>query len=186
MQGLSVFFIASVLPKLIKSLGNVYGHFCGSNFCGKDVKDCPAGKGALSPDDARPYDIDGPLFREGTKDLICPRDGLRGCAFVDFVDVVRPSCCQALCCIGLPIAYGPGLCWRAHGPGDDHDQLHLGVHFRFDRQRADGILCEARPRSAHDVRLDLLHVHQPAPRRRWPVANARVWLAGVSFCDKCR
>ena len=87
MLGLSVYFIECVLPGLIKDLGEVC--FCSSNFCGKDRKGCPAGKGPLSPADARPYDIDKPLFREKTKDCVCPRDGLPGCAFVDYVWTVR-------------------------------------------------------------------------------------------------
>jgi hypothetical protein len=147
MRGLSVFFIASILPSLIKDLGEIYGHFCGSNFCGKDAKDCPGGarvhdgvtcdasgmspivgtrfhkigeyydlceaefaklsegdkalfekighvedaKGPLSPEDARPYDVNKPLFREKSKEQSCPRDGYSGCAFVDYVHTVRPS-----------------------------------------------------------------------------------------------
>ena len=91
MLGPSVFFIACVLPGLIEDLGEVYGHFCGGNFCGQGAKDCPAGKGPLSPDDARPYDIDWPLFRAKSKEQTCPRDGQPGCAFVDYVHTVRPS-----------------------------------------------------------------------------------------------
>jgi hypothetical protein len=147
MRGLSVFFIVSILPILIKDLGDIYGHFCGSNFCGRNAKDCPGGprvhegvtcdasgmnpivgtrfhkigedydlceaefaklseadkalfekighvedpKGPLSPEDARPYDVDKPLFREKSKAQTCPRDGLPGCAFVDHVHTVRPS-----------------------------------------------------------------------------------------------
>ena len=146
MRGLSVFFIVSILPSLIKDLGDIYGHFCGSNFCGRNAKDCPGGprvhegvtchasgmspivgtrfhkigedydlceaefaklseadrasfekighvddpKGPLSPEEARPYDVDKPLFREKSKAQTCPRDGLAGCAFVDHVHTVRP------------------------------------------------------------------------------------------------
>ncbi len=52
MRGLSVEFIANVLPKLIAALGDVHGHFCtlgGKVFCGcKDAKDCPASRGGAS------------------------------------------------------------------------------------------------------------------------------------------
>ncbi len=83
MRGLSVFFIASVLPSLIKGVGEIYGDF---NEEGRWVK-----KGPLSPEDARPYDVDKPLFREKSKAQTCPRDGQPGCAFVDYVHTVRPS-----------------------------------------------------------------------------------------------
>ena len=53
-------------------------------------------KGPLSPEDARPYDVDKPLFREKSKEQTCPRDGLPGCAFVDFVHAVRPFVATAL------------------------------------------------------------------------------------------
>jgi hypothetical protein len=100
MRGLSVEFIAHVLPELIAALGDVHGHFCtlgGKAFCGcKDAKDCPARRGALAGADVRPYDADGPLFRRKTKDLLCPRDGLPGCAFVDFVHAVRPFVAAAV------------------------------------------------------------------------------------------
>ncbi len=229
MRGLSVFFIASILPSLIKGVGEIYGHFCGSNFCGKDAKDCPGGprvhkgvtcvasgmspivgncfheiggdynlceaefaklseadkalfekighvedpKGPLSPEDARPYDVDKPLFREKSKERTCPRDDLAGCAFVDHVHTVRPfaSPPPPLGTCSLHRRKGAlhaDLRRRAHGPGDDHAQLHVGLHVRRDRQRADGVLREARPRPTHDARVDLLHVHQPAPSRRWP------------------
>jgi hypothetical protein len=79
MRGLSVLFIASALPSLIKGAGETYGLFAG-------VK-----KGPLSPEDSRPYDVAEPLFRETSKDQICPRVGLPGCAFVDYVHTVRPS-----------------------------------------------------------------------------------------------
>jgi hypothetical protein len=82
MRGLSVFFIASILPSLIKGVGDIYGDF---NEEGHSVK-----KGPLSPEDARPYDVDQPLFREKSKAQTCPRDGLAGCAFVDYVHTVRP------------------------------------------------------------------------------------------------
>ncbi len=83
MRGLSVFFIASMLPTLIKGVGNIYGDF---NEKGRWVK-----KGPLSPEDARPYDVDAPLFREKSKDKICPRDGFPGCAYVDHIHTVRRS-----------------------------------------------------------------------------------------------
>ena len=83
MRGLSVFFIASILPSLIKGVGEIYGDFSEE---GRWVK-----KGPLSPEDARPYDVDKPLFREKSKEQTCPRDGLPGCAFVDHVHTVRPS-----------------------------------------------------------------------------------------------
>ena len=73
---------------------------------------------------------------------------------------------------------------RAHGPGDDHAQLHVGVPVRHDRLGADGVLREAPPRPAHDARVDLLHVHQPAPRRRCAErhASSPVWHAARSAC----
>jgi hypothetical protein len=83
MRGLSVFFIASVLPGLINGVGDIYGNF---NQEGRWVK-----KGPLSPEDARPYDVDKPLFREMSKEQTCPRDGQPGCAFVDHVRTVCPS-----------------------------------------------------------------------------------------------
>ncbi len=82
MRGLSVFFIASILPSLIKGVGDIYGEF---NEQGRWVK-----KGPLSPEDARPYDVDKPVFREKSEAQMCPRDGLPGCAFVDHVHTVRP------------------------------------------------------------------------------------------------
>ena len=224
MRGLSVFFIASILPSLIKDLGDIYGHFCGSNFCGRNAKDCPGGprvhkgvtcdasgmrpivgtrfhkigenydlceaefaklseadkasfekighvedpRGPLSPEDARPYDVDKPLFREKSKAQTCPRDGLPGCAFVDYVHTVRPSFAGACSLHRLKGGWFAGLRRRAHGPGENHAQLHVGLLVRLDRQRAHGLLREARPRPGHDARVDLLHVHQPTPRRRWP------------------
>ena len=162
MRGLSVFFIASILPSLIKGVGDIYGDF---NEEGRWVK-----KGPLSPEDARPYDVDQPLFRAKSKAQTCPRDGLAGCAFVDHVHTVRPFASPPCAC-SLQRRNGglrADLQRRAHGPGDDHAQLHVGLHVRRDRQRADGVLHEARPRPAHDARVDLLHVHQPAPSRRWP------------------
>ena len=92
-RGLSVFFIASVLPSLIKGVGDIYGNF---NEEGRWFK-----KGPLSPEDARPYDVDEPLFRETSKMQICPRDGLPGCAFVDHVDhvlTVRPFASPPCAC----------------------------------------------------------------------------------------
>lgn len=162
MRGLSVFFIASILPSLIKGVGDIYGDFSEE---GRWVK-----KGPLSPEEARPYDVDQPLFREKSKAQTCPRDGLAGCAFVDHVHTVRPFASPPYAC-SLHRRKGgmrADLRRRAHGPGDDHAQLHVGLHVRRDRQRADGVLREARPRPAHDARVDLLHVHQPAPSRRWP------------------
>jgi hypothetical protein len=151
MRGLSVVFIAGVLPSLIKGVGDIYGLFDGVN------------KGPLSPEDARPCDFGEPLFREKSKDQTCPRDGLPGCAFVDHV----PH--------GAPVPSPPGTCSlhrrkgalradprrRAQGPIGDHAQLHVGLQVPRDRQRTDGVLREARPRPAHDARADPLHVHQP-------------------------
>jgi hypothetical protein len=97
MRGLSVFFIASILPSLIKGVGDIYGDF---NEEGRWVK-----KGPLSPEDARPYDVDKPLFREKSKAQTCPRDGLAGCAFVDHVHTVRP------------FASPPGAC-SLHAPAE--------------------------------------------------------------------
>jgi hypothetical protein len=162
MRGLSVFFIASILPSLIKGVGDIYGDF---NEEGRWVK-----KGPLSPEEARPYDVDQPLFREKSEAQTCPRDGQAGCAFVDHVHTVRPFASPPYAC-SLHRRKGgmrADLRRRAHGPGDDHAQLHVGLHVWRDRQRADGVLREARPRPAHDARVDLLHVHQPAPSRRWP------------------
>jgi hypothetical protein len=187
MQGLSVFFIASVLPQLIRDLGNVYGHFCGSNFCGKGVKDCPAGKGALSPDDARPYDIDEPLFREGTKDHICPRDGLPGCAFVDFIDVVhRPPCRQALCCIALPIACCPQVFAGEHtGPAT----IMISYTWAYTFGSIGSALmayCAKHGLEPRTTRVWIccmcINQHRVAGGHR----ECRVWPAGVSFGDGCR
>ena len=163
MRGLSVFFIASILPSLIKGVGDIYGDFSEE---GRWVK-----KGPLSPEEARPYDVDQPLFREKSEAQTCPRDGLAGCAFVDHVHTVRPFASPPPGTFSLHRRKGgmrADLRRRAHGPGDDHAQLHVGLHVRRDRQRADGVLREARPRPALDARVDLLHVHQPAPSRRWP------------------
>ncbi len=103
MRGLSVFFIASVLPSLIKGVGDIYGLFDG-------VK-----KGPLSPEEARPHDVVKPLFREKSKTQMCPRDSLPGCAFVDHVHTVRPS---------------PHLLVRAHCTGARAPcvQTHAGEH----------------------------------------------------------
>ena len=162
MRGLSVLFIESILPSLIKGVGDIYGDF---NEEGRWVK-----KGPLSPEDARPYDVDKPLFprEEQGEDMPARRPP-------------RLRLCR-LCPHGAPVASPPGACSlhrrkgalhadlrrRAHGPGEDHAQLHMGLHVRRDRRRANGVLREARPRPAHDACVDLLHVHQPAPSRRWP------------------
>ena len=94
MRGLSVFFIASILPSLIKGVGDIYGDF---NEEGRWVK-----KGPLSPEEARPYDVDQPLFREKSKAQTCPRDGLAGCAFVDHVHTVRPFASPPWCVLTAP------------------------------------------------------------------------------------
>ena len=36
-------------------------------------------------ENARPYDVDRPELREAGKDIICPRDHLKGCAYVDYL-----------------------------------------------------------------------------------------------------
>ena len=92
MRGVSVEFIASILPRRIEELGDVYGHFCtlgDQDFCQKDAKDCPASKGKLAPEDTRPHDVKGPLLCAKTDGRKCPRDGLPGCAYVDWVHEVR-------------------------------------------------------------------------------------------------
>ena len=103
MRGFSVFFIASVLPSLIKGVGDIYGDF---NEEGRWVK-----KGPLSPEDARPYDVDQPLFREKSKAQTCPRDNLPGCAFVDHVHTVRPFAPPPRACF-LPRCKGALLACR--------------------------------------------------------------------------
>ena len=102
MRGLSVFFISSVLPILIKGVGDIYGDF---NEEGRWVK-----KGPLSPEDARPYDVDQPLFREKSKAHACPRDGLAGCAFVDHVHTVRPFASTPSGCVLPALAEGRLAC----------------------------------------------------------------------------
>jgi hypothetical protein len=90
MRGLSVFFVASILPSLIKGVGDIYGDFSEE---GRWVK-----KGPLSPEEARPYDVDQPLFREKSEAQTCPRDGQAGCAFVDHVHTVRPFASPPCAC----------------------------------------------------------------------------------------
>ena len=39
----------------------------------------------MNMDEARPYDFDAPELRRAGKEMICPRDGAPGCAYVDYV-----------------------------------------------------------------------------------------------------
>ena len=85
----------------VERAGPIYGHFCtanGGKWCGRDAIDCPAGRGALSAAEARPYDIDAPVLRAKGEDLTCPRDGGKGCAFVDYVAQVSDAAAAVLTC----------------------------------------------------------------------------------------
>ena len=91
LRGVSVLFLATIFAQSLKQkLGTLYGHGCAS-FCNKDAEDCPQRQefSGETMGDARPYDFDQPELREAGKDLICPRDGEKGCAYVDYLATLK-------------------------------------------------------------------------------------------------